>query len=261
MAASVQEDLGLSDKQKEQLKRLEAAMRQKGREAFTGGGGGGGGGEGFDPQAMMTTMNALRREHDAAVSKVLDKRQRERLAQLELQREGVIAVTRKDLATKLKLTSSQNKKVKAIVDEMRQSQAQSMPGPPGGGGGPPGGGGGFPGGPPPGGGGNRGGGGGGGIGGGGPPPGGPPNFDSEEFRAQFAKMREAQDKIRTTATEKIDEVLTKDQKASFDKMLGKPFDFSTIRPGPGPGGPPDGAPPSDDTRSPAKAKTRRGAAR
>ncbi len=55
-------------------------------------------------------------------------------------------------------------------------------------------------------------------------------------------MREAQQQIRATAIKKIEEVLTKDQKATLDKMFGKPFDFTTIRRGPGPGGPPPGGP-------------------
>jgi hypothetical protein len=75
-------------------------------------------------------------------------------------------------------------------------------------------------------------------------------------------MRETMEKIRTTATTKIGEVLTKDQKATFDKLLGKPFDFSTIRPGPGPGGPPpEGGPPGGEGGTQAKPKARRGAAR
>jgi hypothetical protein len=63
-------------------------------------------------------------------------------------------------------------------------------------------------------------------------------------------MREAQEKIRASATKKIEEILTKDQKATLDKMFGKPFDFSTIRRGPGPGGPPPGGP--DDRGRPAE---------
>ena len=172
---SVQEDLGLTEKQKAQLKRLDTSLAQKRREAFAGAGQGP-----PDPQAMMSAMTSLRRDYDAAVSKLLNKRQKDRLAQLELQREGLLAVARTEVSTKLKLTTAQSKKVKAIVDEMRRSQASLMPGPPGGGpggpfgGGPPGGGpggpfgGGPPGGPPPGGGPP----GGGPFGGGGPPPGG-----------------------------------------------------------------------------------------
>jgi hypothetical protein len=46
----------------------------------------------------------------------------------------------------------------------------------------------------------------------------------------MSKMREEHLKIRETATKKIDEILTEEQKAAFEKMLGKPFDFSKIGP-------------------------------
>jgi hypothetical protein len=230
-AASVQEDLGLNEKQKGRLKQLDASMMQRRRDSFQMAGEGG-----LDPEAMRSTMDNLRREQEAAASKILDKTQKARLTQIELQREGVLAVARKEIAAKLKLTATQSKKIKAIVDEMQQTMARSMPRPPGDGfpGRPPGGGGaqnGEVGGGPPQGGGNP---------GGGPPQGrgGPPDFDNEEVRARFAKMREDGEKLRTAATKQVEEVLTKDQRVVFDKLLGKPFDFSTIRPGPGPGGRP-----------------------
>jgi len=48
-------------------------------------------------------------------------------------------------------------------------------------------------------------------------------------------MRKEQEKIRTTATKQITEVLTAEQKTSFNKMQGKPFDLSSLRDGPGNG--------------------------
>ncbi len=160
-APSVQADLGLTEKQKTALQRLDATMAQRRREAFQPGE------EGFDREAMMEAMNEIRADQEAAVAKILDKKQKARLTQLELQREGKLAVARKEVATKIKLTAAQTKKVKVIVDEMRTEMASAMPAPPGGGG--PGGfgfaGGGGPGGP---GGGGPGGPGGGGPGGAGP---------------------------------------------------------------------------------------------
>ena len=41
------------------------------------------------------------------------------------------------------------------------------------------------------------------------------------------------DKIRNDATQQITAVLSPDQKLKFDKMLGKPFDLTSIRPGHG----------------------------
>jgi hypothetical protein len=215
---------------------------------------------------MMDGMNTLRRENEAAIAKVLDKTQKARLAQIELQREGLLAVAKSDVASKLKLNSPQNKKVKAIVDEMRQAQLRAMPAPPGGGfpGGGPGGGG--PGGGGPGGGGPPGvgggpggdvgpgggfpGGGAPGVGGG--PPGGMPDFNNPEFRAQMAKMMEVQKKTRDAATAKIGEVLTADQTAAFEKMTGKPFDFSKLTPASPPGNPPADAAPKAEADTPKK---------
>jgi Spy/CpxP family protein refolding chaperone len=290
MAAPVQEDLGLTEKQKTQLKKLQASMQQQMRDGMQQAREGG-----VDPQEMMEGMNTLRREYEAAIAKVLDKAQKARLAQIELQREGVLAVAKSDIASKIKLTSPQSKKVKTIVDEMRQAQFRAMPAPPAGGfpgGGPPGGG--VPGGGVPGGGGNPGGGGppgggvgpggeggpgggfpggvpgggfvgggfagggpgGGGPGGGGPGGGGPggggPDFNNPEFRAQMAKAMEAQKKIRDAATAKVGEILTTDQTAAFEKMTGKPFDFSKITPAPPPGNPPAEVAPNTEAGTPKK---------
>ncbi|WP_083670981.1 hypothetical protein [Singulisphaera sp. GP187] len=261
MSPEVQKELGFTDKQEAQIKRLAASMDRKRQELFAEAGA-----EGGDPQAMMSAMGSLQREAESSVTKSLNKRQKDRLAQLELQREGPSALARKEIAAKVKLTSAQSKKVKTIVDEMRSEMASKMPRPPGGGprsgdagdpatkgsrrggqdnatpnGAAPGDEGaaaengalaaenGTP--AAPGGdqGGRR-------SRGGGPGGGGRPNFDTAAFREQFAKMREAVEKIRTTASEKINEVLNPEQKTAYEKLLGKPFDFSKIRSG-GPGGP------------------------
>jgi Spy/CpxP family protein refolding chaperone len=280
MAAPVQEELALTGKQKEQLRKLESTMMRKGRDAFEQGDG--------DPETMRSVMDSLRRQRDGGIAKVLDKTQKARLAQIELQREGLLAVSKPEIASKLKLTSAQTKQVRSIVAQMRESMASAMPPPPGGGppqgggfpgpagpprgnraggeaqdqpgegffpgggpppdGGPPPGGGDFPGGPPP---------GGGAFGGGGPPPGGPPNFDSPEFRARFAKMRETMENARAAAIKKISSVLTSAQKEAFDKMLGKPFDLSKLRMGPGPGGPPGQGPARNNGQAQPNSPSRR----
>jgi hypothetical protein len=67
-------------------------------------------------------------------------------------------------------------------------------------------------------------------------------------------MRETQEKIRATATKAIDAVLTDEQKDTFGKMLGEPFDLSKLRLGAGPGGPPDEMPPREQSQPKAKAK-------
>ena len=144
-------------------------------------------------------------------------------------------MARSDIASKLKLTSPQNKKVKTIVRVRQATSARSPPRPaeadprrpriPRWRGGP---GGGFP---------------GGGIPGGWQPGRGMPDYNNPEFRAMMTKMMDGQKKFRDAATAKIGEVLTADQTAAFEKMTGKPFDLSKITPGPPPGAQPRRRPP------------------
>ena len=256
LSASVQEELGLSDKQKSQLKKLQASMMQKSREGLEAARQ-----EGVDPQEIMQGMAGLRREHDLAASRVLDKAQKSRLAQLEMQREGLLAIAKSDVANKIKLTSPQTKKVRTILAEMNQARYKAMPAPPGAGGAP--GGAVAPGGAAPGGGVPEGEAPGGGFFGGGFP-GGMQDINSEEFRARYAKMMESEKKIRATAGQKIGEVLTKEQNDAFEKLLGKPFDLSKLNPTPQPAGTPEADTPKADGEMPkattppkAKSKTRK----
>jgi hypothetical protein len=244
---AVQADLGLSDKQKSQINSLQANAGQKSRDAFQALQE-----SGADPQEFQETMSALQREHQASLNRVLDKDQKARMAQIELQREGFLAASRSAIATKLKLTPTQTKKIKTIVDELRQAQTRSaFTGPqtdaapatsrsgtskakkgsakarrPSGGNGGLGndelgmdgdlggdfGGGGFFGGFPQ----------------GAVPPGGQPDFLKPENQPDFQRMQEAQQKAREAASTKIGEVLTADQKEAFEKLTGKKFDFAKL---------------------------------
>lgn len=278
MVDAVQEDLKLTDKQREKLKELRLAMAQRRRAAFNQRDE-----QGFDPQAIMAEMHTFRRTQDTAVARILDKDQKARLAQIELRREGLLAVARHDVATKLKLSSAQSRKVKEIVDGMRKMVAQTMPIPHGGlpfvanfpvGEG-------FP---------NEG-----GFAGAYPTPDGssadimlqdvipdlnptptanpagrarprgarkkggragpapettkaatpsaePPTFNAEELHAKVVKMGETIEKARAAATREIGEVLKPDQKDAFDKMLGEPFDLARLRTATPAGPRPDGVP-------------------
>ncbi len=84
-------------------------------------------------------------------------------------------------------------------------------------------------------------------------PEGMPDFNNEEFQAQMAKMMEGEKKFREAASAKIGEVLTKDQTDAFDKMVGKPFDFSKLNSGPPTAAPPEEAAPKTDEDTPKKA--------
>ncbi|MFO0891173.1 MAG: hypothetical protein U0790_18770 [Isosphaeraceae bacterium] len=164
MAPTVQKELGLTEKQKSQLKKLEGSQAQRRREAF-----GKAREERPDPEKMRARMEKAQREQRDAVAKVLEPRQKSRLAEIELQRDGVFALARSEVAAKLKLNKDQSTQIEKILDEAREAERNAMPRPPdgfgrrrggngarNGGDGPPGaeGEGGFPGdGPPPGGGG------------------------------------------------------------------------------------------------------------
>jgi Spy/CpxP family protein refolding chaperone len=262
---SVQKDLNLTTKQKTQLRSVEEATKANMREMFAAVRE-----NGIDPQAMGEQITAFRQEQEANASRVLDKKQKARLSQIKLQRDGMIAVSRSEVASKLKITIPQTKQIKKVVEAMNKEIAAAMPPMPEGFGGPPGGFGGPPGGGPPGGegndngdgaptpkkkGGNRppakngdagndpngaggqdGPGGPGGFGG----PGGPGSPEFAEFQAKMEKGFETMGKARESAAKQIEAILTDDQKAAWTKLTGDPFDLSTLKQGPGgPGGPRD----------------------
>jgi len=111
MAAPIQKELRLTEKQKSQLKKLDTTMSQKRRQMFTRSRQ-----RNTDPEKMRTSMDSLRREQEEAISNILEPKQKTRLGEIELQREGIFAVARTDVAKKLKLTSTQTAQIKPIVD-------------------------------------------------------------------------------------------------------------------------------------------------
>ena len=117
---AIQADLGLSEKQKGQIVSSQSALDAKRRDLLQGVQNGAG-----DPEEMKALLASAERDYRSSLLRVLDKNQKARLTQIELQREGFYAVTRSEIASKLKLTPAQNKKVKVILDEMRQEQATS----------------------------------------------------------------------------------------------------------------------------------------
>ena len=126
MAPAVQKELKLTDSQKSELKKLDMSAAQKRRQTFSKNRH-----ADFDPEKMRTLMESQRREQEEAVAKILDKKQNDRLTEIDLQREGMLAVARTDIATKLELTSDQSEKIKGIMDEMREAERKTIPGPQG----------------------------------------------------------------------------------------------------------------------------------
>jgi DNA-binding TFAR19-related protein (PDSD5 family) len=184
----VQKELGVSDEQKGLIEDMVADIREKRREAFTGGG--------FqDFQNLSQEERQKRMEEgrkkgeeiqkkaDDMVSMILEPNQLDRLQQLRLQREGVGAFSREEIAKKLALSDEQRDKIRKIGEEAFT---------------PPAGGGGFQ---------NF------------------QNLSEDERREARNRMRERMEKMNSD----ILAVLTPDQKATWEKMQGKQFDFPAPR--------------------------------
>lgn len=258
---AVQEDLKLNDKQKKQIEvvrgdgqkqmeTLRGSMPRRGRGDNNNNGDNGDGGDQqqFDREAMMGNMMAMRQNVETAYSKVLDAKQRKRLGEIALRQEGPRAVARQEIAMKLNMSDAQFAQVQAVVEQGQQGQRQlresqrdmfrqgmggamTKNGNDG----------------------NQ------GRGAGGAPPDQAKMrefFQSKEFQAQMAKNEEQRKVADDQIVAGIGKVLTKKQRASFDKLLGEPFDIEKLRGGPGrPGGPggPGGREEATKTQVPAKA--------
>lgn len=95
-----------------------AARGQRGGNNGNGFGNGPNGG-GVDFRAMFERQQA---ETDAALAKILNKSQRDRIHQIQLQQEGPMAVTKPEMQTKLNMSPMQIEQIAMIVDERQQAQ-------------------------------------------------------------------------------------------------------------------------------------------
>jgi hypothetical protein len=134
MLPPVQDELKITPKQVDQLKRWSESMRDRGR-AF---------GEQmrqqgptFDPfrsnqiplaQAatqitqLMGRMSSLLRENESGIQQILTPTQRKRLDQIALQMEGVTSLARPEVADRLKLTFSQRERIAQAIAQHRTRQ-------------------------------------------------------------------------------------------------------------------------------------------
>jgi len=122
----VRAELETTDEQNKQLEELTADVRSRMREAF---------GD-FQSQQNLSDeerskrrdesrkkMEEINKEADAKIATILKSEQAERLNQLRLQREGVYALARADVAETLALTQEQKEKVAKIVEAGQQQGA------------------------------------------------------------------------------------------------------------------------------------------
>ncbi len=215
-----------------------------GQGGFGGQNGGGRGGRGQqDPeamarrQAMFESMNEIQQLSDQTLAKILSRGQMGRLKQIQLQAEGPRALTRPDMVERLNLDEEQVAQIQQLLGEERQAmfgtfQArrdlmnQAFPQ-----------------------GNNTNNGGQGGVNGGGGRPRGP-NFrdpavreamqkymEQPEVKAKLDQIQTQTDKLQSQLKSAVNRVLTRRQAATYQKMLGAPFDINNLRGGPGGRGP------------------------
>ncbi len=253
----VQDELKMTDKQKEQIKQVNidaekkrtqvreqaqklatAAREQAALEAAAAaeanggtpvngngnnGGRGGRGGNRNDAgaQVMRETLDNFQNQVEAALLKVLDTKQKTRIKQIALQAEGAGAFNNPEVIEKLGMTEEQVAAIEAIRGDSRRSQRELM--------------------------GqlfnnnnnddangaapnnNRGGGGNNAGGGGGRPD--PAMFQTPEFQAKLKSMEDGRTKLDDQTMVAVGKALTKAQRTTFNKMIGEKFDVAQLRQG------------------------------
>ncbi len=118
----VQKELGLSDEQKKQVDELLSDVREQMRSSF------GGFQEMQDLSQeereerfaeMRKKAAATNKQADEKVGSILDTKQAERLGQLRIQREGLRALSRPEIAERLGLTEEQQTQMRKIREDAR----------------------------------------------------------------------------------------------------------------------------------------------
>lgn len=112
----VQKELGLDDEQRKQVEKLQDEQRDKMDSMFRDAPR-----PGDDPDDrprvdFRARIEQLNKQSDEALGKLLQEKQLDRLRQLQLQREGVAAFTKPEIADKLALTDEQKDKLHEIQD-------------------------------------------------------------------------------------------------------------------------------------------------
>ncbi|MDP1797268.1 MAG: hypothetical protein Q8K78_07290 [Planctomycetaceae bacterium] len=111
---AVQKELAVTDAQKEKLDKL----REEARAGF---GGGGNPRDLSDEERakLRTQMEERTKKTEESLKAILDEKQHARLNQLVIQQAGVMALSRPDVAEKLKLTDEQKTKLREVAEAGR----------------------------------------------------------------------------------------------------------------------------------------------
>jgi Spy/CpxP family protein refolding chaperone len=113
---SVQQELKISDAQKQQIQEAAAKLRASAGDL-----------QSLDPSERQQKLQEMAREGERAASKVLHRDQMKRLKEITLQVQGARAFSNPDLASALGLTDEQKEKIKAAEGD-RGQRRQTLPG-------------------------------------------------------------------------------------------------------------------------------------
>ncbi len=116
----VQKELKLSDDQKSKLDEQRQAMMEEMRAQFQNGGGGG------DQEAMRKNMMEMQKKSEANAMGVLDDKQKARLKELWIQRDGNRVITSEEVQKDLGLSDAQKAKIKSLGDAQREAMNEIM---------------------------------------------------------------------------------------------------------------------------------------
>ena len=206
---AVQEDLKLKDKQKTKLNEALGQLDQKRQDvsmkafrAMRENAAPGVPGDMPNRDELIAAQAEFDTNSEQAIAQVLEPKQMTRLRQIALQQEGLMAVTRDEIAEKINLSDPQREAIREIIQEMRAAQGELLRS----------------------------------LSGGtgimvasvkADPAGGPPRPDPATMD-RLKKMHEGREKIQKTDLQRINKLLTKKQGAAFTKLMGEPFDLKKL---------------------------------
>ena len=119
----VQDDLKLTDEQKDKLATMREEMTTSMRERF---GRGGGGGERPSREEMQKQMSDLQKQVDEKLATILTPEQTNRLKEISIQMSGSSAALRSNVAKELGITADQKTQLEALQRKMGQANRSLM---------------------------------------------------------------------------------------------------------------------------------------
>jgi hypothetical protein len=222
---AVQKELGITPDQNKKIAQLNEQFNKTRRESAQALAKGGGA---INTGEVMAMIAQLREQHETAIAKLLEPKQRKRLSEIALQLEGPLAVSRPEIAAKINMRPEQVELVQELIraysesadrlfrdhdqrlQAIRDRGVQTVEG----------------------------------RGGGAAKadrPGGtaaPKNAGEpasvKANDAEVARFRNDADSALAAVIKQVGKVLSQRQKETFNRLLGEPFDLAAVRPSPNP---------------------------